>query len=146
MQLHNTMHCDPYTPYDPYCPTCPTDPDAPTNAECIDPALDPCKQEPLQKDVCHTLVCNDKFADIPTSVRISIIGIVGKCLYRFAHKAVGFVLSDESGQYVTNRPCIKIPFLKRFLLICLTSSFRWEAACTAYAIPRGTLMKNAIKK
>lgn len=99
----------------------PYPPDIPIDAECIEGSDDPCA--PAVPTVCHTAVCDDKYADLPTSTRIKLIGIVGRCIYRFAHKAAGFVVSDEQGQMITNRPCVKIPFLKSFLKHPTTGEF-----------------------
>lgn len=100
------------------CSSCdpPVNIDAPTEGGCVPlTAVDPCATSTVQTEVCHNTVCDERFADLPTSKRLSLIGIVGKCFYRFANRSIGFLVSDNTGQYITNRPCIKIPFLKSFL-------------------------------
>jgi hypothetical protein len=46
---------------------------------------------------------------------MNLMGIVGRCIYKFASKSVGFIVSEPTGQRVTNQPCVDIPFLKKYL-------------------------------
>ena len=114
----------PYSPGNPYCPSCNPynpyagpgqDPNAPTNAGCVPDNTDPCATRDVQTQPCHNGVCDDRFADLPTSKRITLFGVIGRCFYRFASGLNGFIVNDDAGASVTNRPCVKIPFLKSYL-------------------------------
>lgn len=102
-----------HSPY--YGPGFPIAGNGPTAGGCLPDDSDPCAKTELQATSCPNGICDDRLADTPPSKRIGLIGIVGRCIYRFASKSIGFIVSDETGQYVTNRPCIKIPFLKSYL-------------------------------
>ncbi len=98
----------------PYGPGFPSDPNAPTNAECVPDTSDPCAVPQKQTGKCFNGICDDRFQNIPPANRIRLFGADGKCLYQFPH-ADGVVMSDEQGQFITNRPCLKLPFKKEFV-------------------------------
>ena len=111
---------NPYGPGGAYCGNCypyppgfPDNPNAPTGTECLDPA-DPCAIPDRQTKECYNGICDDRFMNLPPTVRMRLFGADGRCLYQFPHSD-GFVVSDERGQFITNRPCIKMPFLKEFV-------------------------------
>ncbi len=111
----------PYGTGSPYCGSCypygpgfPDDPNAPTSSECISDPRDPCAEKELQKQPCHTSICDPRFVDLPPSHRVILFGANGKCLHRFPDCAEGLVASDKKGQFVTNRPRVNLPFKKEF--------------------------------
>ncbi len=111
----------PYGPGSPYCGNCypygpgfPDDPNAPTNAECIIDTKDPCAKEPKQTTICPNGICDERFRNLPPTIRMRLFGVVDQCAYQFPHSE-GFVVSDRRGQFITERPCIKIPFKRDFV-------------------------------
>lgn len=107
-------YCDPC--YDPYSgPGVPIGGNGPTAGGCLPDDSDPCATRELQSTPCPNTICDDRLSGLAVSKRISIIGVVGRCLYKFASKSIGFLVSDSNGQHITNRPCVKIPFLKSYL-------------------------------
>jgi len=111
----------PNSPGRPYCGYCygpydgfPSNPDAPIDSECLPDDSDPCAQREVSSQECPNGVCDDRFADLPTSKRFSLFGIVGRCFYKFAPKLKGFVVNDDRGAQVTQRPCVAIPYLKNY--------------------------------
>lgn len=132
--MSNCPPCDGSDPYkpggsqspgSPYCGDCsdpyygpgfPAGGTGPTDSGCVEDTTDPCAVPELQDKACPNTICDDRFSGLATSKRLSIVGVVGRCLYRFASKLNGFVVSDDGGQHVTNRPCVKIPFLKNYVL------------------------------
>jgi len=106
----------PYGPGNPYCGNCnvPANPNAPTDAGCVPDTSDPCAVKDLQTDPCYNGICDQRYENLPPTVRMRLTGVDGQCLYQFPH-SVGFVVSDKRGQFITNRPCIDMPFLKSFI-------------------------------
>jgi len=96
----------------PYGPGFPDDPNAPTGTECL-PGEDPCAVADKQTKECYNGICDDRFMNLPPTIRMRLFGADGKCLYQFPHSE-GFVVSDKRGQFITNKPCIKMPFLKQY--------------------------------
>lgn len=102
-----------YSPY--YGPGFPVGGVGPTAGGCLPDTTDPCALPDRQATPCPNTICDDRLSGIATSKRMNLIGVVGRCLYRYVSKSLGFVVSDSNGQSITNRPCVKIPFLKSYL-------------------------------
>ena len=100
----------------PYGGGLPTNPNAPTRSECVADTTDPCAVKGQQQTTpCPNGVCDERFQNLPPSKRVRILGASGNCLYQFPNHSNGFVMSDSRGQFVTERPCVNIPFLKEYL-------------------------------
>jgi hypothetical protein len=80
---------------------CPTIPDIVTNPTiCSDPV---CAQ-----------YCDNRFAALPQSNKINLIGRIGKCLYQLFGRMRGFVVANGNGHEVTNQPVVKVPQLANY--------------------------------
>ena len=94
----------------PYGPPFPSDPNAPLSSECLPNPGVPCPTPAAPGQPRPTGICDPRFQDLPQATRVRLFGADGKCLYRLPAKQKGVVMSDEMGEYITQRPCIELPY------------------------------------
>lgn len=70
----------------------------------------------VPEGVCYTPVCDEKLANLPMATRIDLIGVNGKCFYRFPTNKPGIILADGRGGFLfTDKPLLDLPQLISYI-------------------------------